>query len=61
MSYQGLATDRRTILPIIDKVFLDWYLEALPYEMRKAASMQNPQTLEDLLTAVKPTSTRRIC
>lgn len=32
-------------LQTIDKVFLDRYLRALPYKMKKAVSMQNPQSL----------------
>lgn len=40
-------------LPMLDKLVLDKYLRALPYEMKKTVSMQNPQSLEGLLTAVE--------
>lgn len=38
---------------MLDKLVLDKYLWALPYEMKKMVSMQNPQSLEELLTAVE--------
>ena len=40
-------------LPMLDKLFPDKYLRVLPYEMKKTVSMQNPQTLEELLTVVE--------
>jgi hypothetical protein len=40
-------------LPMHDKVVLDKYFRALPYEMKKTVNMQNPQSPEELLTAVE--------
>nr|XP_029500708.1 uncharacterized protein LOC115116365 [Oncorhynchus nerka] len=38
---------------MLDKLVLDKYLRALPYEMKKMVRMQNPQSLEELLTVVE--------
>jgi hypothetical protein len=40
-------------LPMLDQLILDKYLRALPYEMKKTVSMQNPKSLEELLTVVE--------
>ena len=47
-----LLTDVST-LSILDKVVLDRFLRALPHNMKRAASLCVPQTLEGLLEAVE--------
>jgi hypothetical protein len=51
---EWLLTDVST-LSILYKVVLDRFLRALPHDMKRAASLCVPQTLEGLLEAMENT------